>query len=408
MKQIKPAPSIPSKIKGKELILKSQNIQKIKQYEFDHFLDQVNKPKRIDKFSEQIPPLPCQFKQKQVKEIITLPEFIQMENPPPFGGAQAVNDKDDQTIMEEKLQMELFQYLRIKQLKQEEQKDRYSSIHEDNYSDTVVTIENIQQELQKEHDQYIEKFVKKLEEEKIEKKVQEFVRLPLPELLRIPNSFPIQKKVFEQIFNNTQDQYRAMSAQERKQVQNEHQTKQQEIKAEIPKKSLQEMEKMIEETKKDYFKIIRDLDFLNKGARQLKNATSQQYGVRKKVDEPNIEKLIKQVKDTIWYTDGLTNGFDREMALIQYKNSQAKDLIDINKVLEQSDIQQQYKNQIISNNIQEIQQKIESKKEQQEEKKLNNSSLISQKTQASAKTINKVVNSKKGKELQDMMSDDLF
>lgn len=34
------------------------------------------------------------------------------------------------------------------------------------------------------------------------------------------------------------------------------------------------MEKMIEETKKDYFKIIRDLDFLNKGARQLKNATS--------------------------------------------------------------------------------------------------------------------------------------
>ncbi|CAD8122596.1 unnamed protein product [Paramecium sonneborni] len=95
MKQIKPAPSIPSKIKGKELILKSQNIQKIKQYEFDHFLDQVNKPKRIDKFSEQIPPLPCQFKQKQVKEIITLPEFIQMENPPPFGGAQAVNDKDD-------------------------------------------------------------------------------------------------------------------------------------------------------------------------------------------------------------------------------------------------------------------------------------------------------------------------
>ncbi|CAD8200706.1 unnamed protein product [Paramecium pentaurelia] len=387
MKQIKPAPSIPTKIKGKDLILKSQNIQKIKQYEFDHFLDQVNQPKRIDKFTEQIPPLPCQFKQRQIKDIITLPEFIQMENPPPFGGAQAVNDKDDI------LQMDLFQYLRIKQLKQEEEekKERYSSIHEDNYSDTVVTIENIQHELQKEHDQYIEKFVKKLEEEKIEKKVSEFVRLPLPELLKIPNSFPIQKK----------DQYRALSAQDRKQVQNEHQTKQQEIKAEIPKKSLQEMEKMIEETKKDYFKIIRDLDFLNKGARQLKNATSQQYGIRKKVDEPNIEKLIKQVKDTIWYTEGITNGFDREMALIQYKNSKAKNLIDINKVLEQSDVQEQ-KQDIIKK------EEIPSRIEKQEDKKLNNSSLISQKTQASAKTVTKVVNSKKGKELQDMMSDDLF
>ncbi|CAK61668.1 unnamed protein product (macronuclear) [Paramecium tetraurelia] len=392
MKQIKPAASIPTKVKGKELILKSQNIQKIKQYEFDHFLDKVNQPKRIDKFTEQVPPLPCQFKQRQVKEIITLPEFIQMENPPPFGGAQAVNDKDDQAILEEKLQMELFQYLKIKQLKQEEQQERYSSIHEDNYSDTIVTIENIQHELQKEHDQYIEKFVKKLEEEKIEKKVQEFVRLPLPELLKIPNQFPIQKK----------DQYRALSAQDRKQVQNEHEVKQSEIKAEIPKKSLQEMEKMIEETKKDYFKIIRDLDFLNKGARQLKNATSQQYGIRKKVDEPNIEKLIKQVKDTIWYTEGLTNGFDREMALIQHKNSQAKNLIDINKVLEQSDLQEQNQ-QIIINK-----EEIPARSEKQEDKKLNNSSLISQKTQASAKTVTKVVNSKKGKELQDMMSDDLF
>ncbi|CAD8202151.1 unnamed protein product [Paramecium octaurelia] len=391
MKQIKPAASIPTKVKGKDLILKSQNVQKIKQYEFDHFLEKVNQPQRIDKFTEQVPPLPCQFKQRQVKEIITLPEFIQMENPPPFGGAQAVNDKDDQAILEEKLQMELFQYLKIKQLKQEEQKERYSSIHEDNYSDTIVTIENIQHELQKEHDQYIEKFVKKLEEEKIEKKVQDFVRLPLPELLKIPNQFPIQKK----------DQYRALSAQDRKQVQNEHEVKQQEIKAEIPKKSLQEMEKMIEETKKDYFKIIRDLDFLNKGARQLKNATSQQYGIRKKVDEPNIEKLIKQVKDTIWYTEGLTNGFDREMALIQHKNSKAKNLIDINKVLEQSDLQEQ--NQQIINK-----EEIPVKSEKQEDKKLNNSSLISQKTQASAKTVTKVVNSKKGKELQDMMSDDLF
>lgn len=34
------------------------------------------------------------------------------------------------------------------------------------------------------------------------------------------------------------------------------------------------MEAMVEETKKDYFKIIRDLDMLNKGARQLKNFTS--------------------------------------------------------------------------------------------------------------------------------------
>lgn len=29
----------------------------------------------------------------------------------------------------------------------------------------------------------------------------------------------------------------------------------------------------MENTKKDYFKIVRDLDMLNKGARQLKNVT---------------------------------------------------------------------------------------------------------------------------------------
>ena len=84
--------------------------------------------------------------------------------------------------------------------------------------------------------------------------------------------------------------------------------------------SAQEMMKHLEENKKDYLKIVNDLDLLKKGARDIKNKTSQKYSLRKKVESPDIKKMIEEVKNTKWYTPGLLDEYAREFDVIRDKN----------------------------------------------------------------------------------------
>jgi len=39
------------------------------------------------------------------------------------------------------------------------------------------------------------------------------------------------------------------------------------------------------------------------------------------VDPPNVDKLLKAVKDTVWYSGEVIDKFERELAFIRHKNS---------------------------------------------------------------------------------------
>jgi hypothetical protein len=80
------------------------------------------------------------------------------------------------------------------------------------------------------------------------------------------------------------------------------------------------MMKHLEENKKDYLKIVNDLDLLKKGARDLKNKTGQKFSLRKKVETPDIKKMIEEVKGTKWYTPGMLDDYKREMDVIRERN----------------------------------------------------------------------------------------
>ncbi|KAM3144008.1 hypothetical protein pb186bvf_003772 [Paramecium bursaria] len=242
-------------------------------------VDQV-KP---DKLRHLVRPLSSKLNVRKEKKIQTYQEFLDKEYP----------NKMKQPPQEESLEIN---------------KNNISQIDEKDPQSEQGTIKQLNHIMDEVRIKVVDDYLEEMKQKFTEKKIEQYVKVPLNQLLGLKQEFSAEQK----------NQYRAMSADQRKIVVQKHESVKEQVEEKVKQKqSKEEIVKFIEGKKKDYFQIISELDLLNKGVKQLKNQTNQKHNLRQKGEEPNIEKYIKQVKDNIWYQEGITNGFEREKAKIQ-------------------------------------------------------------------------------------------